>query len=80
MKKKLRQKVWDWLTMLANSYAIATILVVVLSLSFNGFDKAHVILEFNPLIRRLEIVGGIFSLIVITINWFNKLGAMARHE
>lgn len=79
-QKKLRQKIWDWLTMFSNSFAIATILVVVLSLSFNGFDKAHVILEFNELIRRLEIGGGIVSLIVITINWFDKLGAMARHE
>jgi len=77
MKKKLRNKIWDWFTQFSMSYAIATIAVVVVSLSCNGFDKAHVILEFNPVIRIAEIVAGIFSFVVLLINWFIKFDRMA---
>lgn len=75
-----RKTLWNWLTQFANSYAIATILVVVVSLSFNGFDKAIVILEHNTLIRRLEIVGGIISFIVLLINYFSKWMEMAEDD
>jgi len=76
--KNKKQKLWDWLTQFSTAYAIGTILVVVLSLCLNGFDKAHVILEFNPIIRRLEIWGGILSFFVLLINFFNKFGMMAE--
>ena len=69
---------WDWLTQFSTAYAIGTILVVVCSLWFNGFDKAHVILEFNPFIRRLEIWGGVLSLFVLVVNFFVKWGRMAE--
>jgi len=69
---------WSWLTQFASAYAIATILIVVLSLSFNGFDKAHIILEFNPLVRRLEIWAGVISLVVIVVNFFIKWGKMGE--
>jgi len=78
MKKNLKQKIWDWLTQFSIAYALGTILVVVCSLWFNGFDKAHIILEFNPFIRRLEIWGGVLSLIVLIINFFIKFGMMAE--
>jgi len=69
---------WDWVTQFSIAYAIATILIVIISLYFNGFDKAHVILEFNPLIRRIEIWGGMLSIIVLIVNFFTKWGKMAE--
>jgi len=78
MKQFNNKKLWNWLTQFSIAYALATILIVILSLYFNGFDKAHIILEFNPLIRRLEIFGGIISFVVLFINFFIKFGKMAE--
>lgn len=74
---KLKTKIWDWSVQFSMSYAIATIIVVVASLSLNGFNKAHVILEYNPIIRTAEIVAGIFSIVVLGINYFIKFDRMA---
>ena len=78
--KKLKTKVWDWLTQFSMSYAIGTILVVTYCLWFNGYDKVHVFIEFNSLIRNFEIIGGIISLVVLLANFFSKLGAMAERR
>ena len=78
MKIKLKHKIWDWFTQFSMSYAIATIIVVVISLICNGFDKAHIILESNLVIRIVEIAAGIFSLIILGINYFVKFDRMAK--
>ena len=72
--------IWNWLTQFAHSYAIATILVVIVSLWLNSHNQPLVILEMNDLIRKLEIIGGIISLIVIGINFFTKWGRMAESD
>lgn len=79
MDKEFYEKnLWSWLTQLATAYALAVILIVVFSLMFNGFDKAHVILEFNVFIRIAEIVGGIFSFIILLANFIIKFSQMAE--
>jgi len=78
VKKFYDRRYWDWLTQFSLAYAIGTILVVIYSLYFNGFDKSHVFLEFNPLIRRLEIWGGMLSLVVLVVNFFVKFDRMAK--
>jgi len=76
----LMKSVWDWMTQIAMAYALATILCVVFSLMFNATDKALLILENDPFIRRIEIWGGIFSFVVLLVNFFIKFGMMAERR
>ena len=72
--------IWNWLTQFATAYSLAAIFVIVCSLLFNGFDKAHIILEFNLCIRMFEIIAGILSFVVLSINFFIKFCRMAENE
>jgi len=75
MKNKI---LWDWLTQISYAYAIGTILIVILSLIFNGYDKIHIFIEYNPLIRFLEVFGGIFSVTILFINFFRRWEEMCK--
>jgi len=75
---KKGNKIWDWLTQFSIAYALGTILVVTYCLWFNGYDKIHVFIEFNPYIRNAEIIGGVISFFVLLINFFSKWGEMVE--
>ncbi len=71
---------WDWMSQVAMAFALATVGCVIFSLMFNVGGQALVIIENNPFIRRIEILGGIYSFVVLLINFFIKFGMMAERR
>ncbi len=70
------KQIWNWMLQIAYSYALATIFLVVLSLILN-LNANIIIFENIQIIRWIEILGGIYSFIVISIQFFirwHKMG------